>query len=217
MGGCAAMVLIVDPLDRPRVNPDRLSGALDLTPAQAHVAAAVASGGTVQSIAASSHRSEAVVRWHLKQIMARLGCSAKRTWCGWYSRPPASSRIRSASVSRVRPGPIQLEVESEMVVPFRNTLQMSLAPTPQMDPPPGPLNPSIWADVPESAVRGAVTPAHTLTRRHRPTPPGGSTGDAALAPVRRATPGRRDAVTSDRLLIGKSTPIGENLSARCRD
>ncbi|MDE0349208.1 MAG: LuxR C-terminal-related transcriptional regulator [Gammaproteobacteria bacterium] len=73
MGGCAAMVLIVDPLDRPRVNPDRLSGALDLTPAQAHVAAAVASGGTVQSIAASSHRSEAVVRWHLKQIMARLG------------------------------------------------------------------------------------------------------------------------------------------------
>lgn len=71
--GCAAMVLIVDPLDRPRVDPASLAEALDLTPTEARVAAALASGGTVQSIAAASHRSEAVVRWHLKQMTARLG------------------------------------------------------------------------------------------------------------------------------------------------
>ena len=73
MGGFAAIMLIVDPRDKPRVSATRLAQALDLTPAQARVAAAIASGGTVQSVAAASHRSEAVVRWHLKQIMARLG------------------------------------------------------------------------------------------------------------------------------------------------
>ena len=71
--GCAAMVLVVDPLDKPRVDPNRLARALDLTPSEARVAAALASGGTVQSIAAASHRSEAVVRWHLKQMTGRLG------------------------------------------------------------------------------------------------------------------------------------------------
>ena len=71
--GCAVMVLIVDPLDKPRVDPDRLARALDLTPSEARVAATLASGGTVQSIAATSHRSEAVVRWHLKRMTARLG------------------------------------------------------------------------------------------------------------------------------------------------
>ena len=73
MGGCAAMVLIVDPLDKPGVDAASVAQALDLTPSQAGVAAALASGGTVKSIAAASHRSEAVVRWHLKQMMARLG------------------------------------------------------------------------------------------------------------------------------------------------
>ena len=73
MGGFAVMVLIVDPLDKPRVDAHRVAEALDLTPSQARVAAALASGGTVQSIAAASNRSEAVVRWHLKQMMVRLG------------------------------------------------------------------------------------------------------------------------------------------------
>lgn len=73
MPGFAVMALIVDPLDRPHVDPIRLGDALGLTPAQARVAAALSSGGTVRSIAAASYRSEAVVRWHLKQIMARLG------------------------------------------------------------------------------------------------------------------------------------------------
>ena len=73
IGGCAAMVLIVDPLDRPQVDAWRLAQALDLTPSEARVAAALASGETVRSIAAASNRSEAVVRWHLKQMTARLG------------------------------------------------------------------------------------------------------------------------------------------------
>ena len=72
IGGCAAMVLIVDPLDKPGVDAVRLAQALDLTPAQARVAAALAAGATVRSIAAASNRSEAVVRWHLNRMMAQL-------------------------------------------------------------------------------------------------------------------------------------------------
>lgn len=71
--GAAALALIVDPLDKPRVDAERLAEALDLTPGQAHVAAALASGGTVQSIAARTHRTEATVRYHLKRLMAKLG------------------------------------------------------------------------------------------------------------------------------------------------
>ena len=67
------MVLVVDPLDRPSVDATRVAAALDLSPAQARVAAALSSGGTVRSIAAASHRSEAAVRWHLKQMTARFG------------------------------------------------------------------------------------------------------------------------------------------------
>lgn len=77
MGGCAAMVLIVDPLDRLRVDEVRLAQALDLTPSQARVAAALACGATVRSIAATSNRSETVVRWHLSQMFDRLGLSGQ--------------------------------------------------------------------------------------------------------------------------------------------
>lgn len=73
----AVMVMIVDPQNQPQVDANRLAQALSLTPAQARVAAALASGATVQSIAVSTCRSEAVIRWHLKQIMARLGISSQ--------------------------------------------------------------------------------------------------------------------------------------------
>ena len=77
MDSFAAMVLIVDPLDEAKVDAIRVAHALDLTPAQARVAAALASGGTVHSIAIASHRSEAAVRWHLKQMMARFELSGQ--------------------------------------------------------------------------------------------------------------------------------------------
>lgn len=73
----AVMVVIVDPQDKPQVDANRLAMALDLTPAQARVAASLASGATVQSIAASTYRSEATVRWHLKQMMECLGISSQ--------------------------------------------------------------------------------------------------------------------------------------------
>ena len=73
----AAMVLIVDPQDKPEVDANRLEIALGLTYAQARIAASLASGATVQSIAASTNRSEATVRWHLKQMMQRLGISSQ--------------------------------------------------------------------------------------------------------------------------------------------
>ena len=73
----AVMVMIVDPTDKPKVDSGKLAIALNLTPAQARVAAALASGNNVKSIAASSCRSEAAVRWHLKQMMSHLGIDSQ--------------------------------------------------------------------------------------------------------------------------------------------
>lgn len=71
----AARVLLAEPFSAPRVNAQRVSAALGLTPAQGRVAAAPAAGGTVASIAAATHRTEAVVRWHIREALARLGLS----------------------------------------------------------------------------------------------------------------------------------------------
>ena len=52
-----------------------MADALGLTPAQARVAAALASGGTAASIAAATHRTEAGVRWHIREALSRLRLS----------------------------------------------------------------------------------------------------------------------------------------------
>ncbi len=69
----AALVLIVDPAERPRVDPATLATALGLTRAESHVAAALAAGHTVRDIAGATHRSPATVRTHVKQMYAKLG------------------------------------------------------------------------------------------------------------------------------------------------
>lgn len=72
---CAARVLIADPFAAPTVDSRRLGAALGLTPAQATVAAALATGGTVETIAARTSRTKATVRWHIRQTLERLGLS----------------------------------------------------------------------------------------------------------------------------------------------
>ena len=71
----AARVLLAEPFSASPVNARRVSEALGLTPAQGRVAAALAAGGTVASIAAATHRTEAAVRWHIREALSRLGLS----------------------------------------------------------------------------------------------------------------------------------------------
>ena len=72
---CAVRILLGEPFSAPRVNARLVSEALELTPAQGAVAAALAAGGTVASIATATHRTEAAVRWHIRELLSRLGLS----------------------------------------------------------------------------------------------------------------------------------------------
>ena len=71
----ATLVLLVDPVERPQIDPATLATALGLTRAESQVAAALAAGHSVRDIAVSTYRTQASVRWHIKQIHAKLGIS----------------------------------------------------------------------------------------------------------------------------------------------
>ena len=69
----AALVPIVDPADRARVDPGPVQTALGLTPSQAEIAILLAEGRTPRRLAAATGRRYGAVRTHLKQLYARLG------------------------------------------------------------------------------------------------------------------------------------------------
>ena len=71
----AALVLVVDPSSRPRVDAGLVAEALGLTPAQSEVAALLAAGSSVRDIAEATGRKENAVHKHLKQTYKRLGIS----------------------------------------------------------------------------------------------------------------------------------------------
>lgn len=71
----AALVLIVDPASRPRIEAGIVEEALDLTPAESRLAVMVAAGRTVRDIGAMTGRTEGTVRWHLKRIFSKQGIS----------------------------------------------------------------------------------------------------------------------------------------------
>ncbi len=71
----AVLVLLLDPGQRPHVDPATVATTLRLTPAESRIAAAVAQGQAVKDIANRTYRSQATVRFHLKQIHAKLGLS----------------------------------------------------------------------------------------------------------------------------------------------
>ena len=70
-----AMVLVVDPAGRSLVDPVHVAAALDLTSMESELAVALAAGRTVQDIARRIGRTEATVRWHVKQIYRKQGIS----------------------------------------------------------------------------------------------------------------------------------------------
>ena len=73
----AALVLVVDPASRPRIDPCRVAATLGLTPAEARVSALLAEGRSVREIAAASGYQESYVRWLLKQVYKKQGLSGQ--------------------------------------------------------------------------------------------------------------------------------------------
>ena len=71
----AALVLIVDPADRARVDPGLVQGVLGLTPVQSEIAVLLAEGRTAPQIAAATGRGYGTVRTHLRHMYAKLGVS----------------------------------------------------------------------------------------------------------------------------------------------
>ena len=71
----AALVLVVDPESRPRIDVGLVAKSLNLTPAEGRVATMVGTGRTVRDIAAMTGRTEDTVRWHLKKIFRKQGIS----------------------------------------------------------------------------------------------------------------------------------------------
>ena len=71
----AALVLVADPESRPRLDPDLVAEALDLTPTEGQVAAWLAEGRTVRDIAKATRRKQRTVRWFIEQIYEKQGIS----------------------------------------------------------------------------------------------------------------------------------------------
>ncbi len=69
----AAIVLVVDPGRRSRIDPGLIAETLGLTPAESEVAALLAEGRTLRDIAAATGRSESTIRWHLKHVFSKHG------------------------------------------------------------------------------------------------------------------------------------------------
>ena len=69
----AALVLVVDPKKRVRIDRRMVLTALGLSPPESEVAASLAEGHSVPDIARAIGRGESTVRWHIKQSFSKLG------------------------------------------------------------------------------------------------------------------------------------------------
>ena len=73
----AALVLVVDPARRPRLNAARLAVTLGLSPSEGRTAALLAEGLKVREIAAAQGWSENYVRWLVQQCYRKLDVSGQ--------------------------------------------------------------------------------------------------------------------------------------------
>jgi len=73
----AALVLVVDPARRPRIDAHRVAVTLGLTPSEGRMAALLAEGMTVREIGAAAGWSEEYVRWLAKQAYRKLGAAGQ--------------------------------------------------------------------------------------------------------------------------------------------
>ena len=70
-----AHVLIADPAARAALDPERVAGALGLTPAESRIAVMLAQGRRIDDIAAETGRSRTTVKWHMRHIYDKHGLS----------------------------------------------------------------------------------------------------------------------------------------------
>lgn len=70
-----ALVLVVDPDSRSRIDAERVGAILGLSPAESRVAAMLAEGKTIRDIAVATGRSPTTVKWHVGNIFAKVGVS----------------------------------------------------------------------------------------------------------------------------------------------
>ena len=71
----AALVLIVEPGGRHRVNPDVVATTLQLTRAETRVAVWLAEGKSVRDITEATGRAERTIYWHLRRIYRKQSIS----------------------------------------------------------------------------------------------------------------------------------------------
>lgn len=71
----AALLLAVDPRRQARIDRHVLRTTLGLTPGESEVAALLAEGQSVSEIVNTRGPSEHTIRWHVKQILKKLGVS----------------------------------------------------------------------------------------------------------------------------------------------
>ena len=76
-GRLGALVLVVDPASRLRLDPAALGALLGLTPAESYVAASLVEGKSAEGIAAETGRSTTTVKWHIRQIFAKRRLSGQ--------------------------------------------------------------------------------------------------------------------------------------------
>lgn len=75
LGRLRAMVLVVDPMREPRIDPGLVARVLGLTPGESRVAAMLAEGKTVGDIALATGRQKSAIYWLLAQVYPKLGIS----------------------------------------------------------------------------------------------------------------------------------------------
>ena len=73
----AALVLVVDPARRPRVDARRVATALGLTASEGRMSALLAEGLKAREIAAATGWSENYVRWMIQQVFRKQGVSGQ--------------------------------------------------------------------------------------------------------------------------------------------
>lgn len=73
----AALVLVVDPGTRTRIDAGIVAETFHLTRAESQVAVALAEGSTVRDIATATHRQVSSVKWLAKQIHAKCGITRR--------------------------------------------------------------------------------------------------------------------------------------------
>ena len=81
-GRVAALVLVVDPEIRARIDPALVAASLGLTAVESQVAAMLAEGRSVREIATATGRKERTIRWHMEQIFSKHGISRQAELVG---------------------------------------------------------------------------------------------------------------------------------------